>query len=162
MTDPKPTTTDRPPFEISRWFDAPPALVFKAWSSAEHIKNWFSPELYSVPDATVDFREGGTFDVRMAGPDGFASWNRGRFVAIDEPERLELFSEVTTGDGTRLFSAQTIATFTAERSGTRLDIVQIYDFTDPATAKPAMEGAPVGWAQTLDKLEREVARMKAA
>ncbi|MDB5681210.1 MAG: hypothetical protein JWO16_1015, partial [Sphingomonas bacterium] len=31
------------PLHVDRRFDAPRALVFKAWSSAEHIKNWFSP-----------------------------------------------------------------------------------------------------------------------
>ena len=32
------------PLVISRHFAAPRDLVFKAWSSAEHIKRWFSPE----------------------------------------------------------------------------------------------------------------------
>ena len=36
-------------------FAAPRELVFKAWSSAEHIKRWFSPAGFSVPDAEVDF-----------------------------------------------------------------------------------------------------------
>lgn len=160
MNDVKQAIADAPPLQVSRWFDAPRELVFRAWSSAEHIKAWFSPECFTVPDATVDFREGGTFDVCMAGPDGSANWNRGRFIAIDEPNRLELFSEVKDGEGNPLFSAQTVATFTAENGGTRLDVVQIYDFTDPAMAEPALQGAPIGWAQTLDKLEREVARMR--
>ena len=32
-------------------FHAPRETVFKAWSSAEHVKHWFSPETYTVPDA---------------------------------------------------------------------------------------------------------------
>jgi uncharacterized protein YndB with AHSA1/START domain len=32
------------PLVISRSFAAPRALVFKAWSSADHIKRWFSPK----------------------------------------------------------------------------------------------------------------------
>ena len=42
------------PLVISRHFAAPRDLVFKAWSSAEHIKRWFSPEGYSVPEAEID------------------------------------------------------------------------------------------------------------
>jgi uncharacterized protein YndB with AHSA1/START domain len=160
MTDVQQAIADAPPLKVTRWFDAPPTMVFDAWTSADHIREWFSPECFSVPDAVIDARVGGTFDVRMSGPDGFSSWNRGKFVAIDRPTRLELFSEVKDGEGKALFSAKTIATFTEEKGGTRLDVIQIYDFTDPAMAEPALQGAPTGWAQTLDKLEREVARMR--
>jgi uncharacterized protein YndB with AHSA1/START domain len=44
------------PLVVSRTFPAPRDLVFKAWSSAEHIKRWFCPEGCSVPEAEVDFR----------------------------------------------------------------------------------------------------------
>ena len=45
-----------PPLKISRTFHAQREAVFKAWSTAEHVKNWFSPQTYSVPEATVDMR----------------------------------------------------------------------------------------------------------
>lgn len=58
------------PLRISRAFPAPRALLFRAWSSADHIKRWFSPETYSVPDARVQMHAGGHFDVCMRGPYG--------------------------------------------------------------------------------------------
>ena len=35
-----------PPLRLSRVFHAPRETVFRAWSSAEHVKRWFSPETY--------------------------------------------------------------------------------------------------------------------
>ena len=46
------------PLVISRVFPARRELVFKAWSTAEHMKRWFSPETYTIPDAEIDFRPG--------------------------------------------------------------------------------------------------------
>ncbi len=45
--------------------------------------------------------------------------------------------------------------------GTRLDVTQSYTVLDPEAAWMA-EGAPQGWAQTLDKLAEEVQRMQAS
>ena len=33
----------------SRAFNAPRDLVFKAWSTAEHLKHWFCPQGFTVP-----------------------------------------------------------------------------------------------------------------
>jgi uncharacterized protein YndB with AHSA1/START domain len=37
------TKTDKE-VNIVRIFDAPRELVFKAWTSAEHLKNWYAPQ----------------------------------------------------------------------------------------------------------------------
>ena len=47
------------PLRVSRVFSAPRETVFKAWSSADHVKRWFCPNGYSVPEATVEMRVGG-------------------------------------------------------------------------------------------------------
>src|SRR5581483_6071048 len=43
-----------------------------------------------------------------------------------------------------------------------MEVTQTYVFEEPDEAKPLVKGAPEGWRQTLDKLEAEVARIKAA
>ena len=57
-------------------------LLFRAWSSADHVKRWFSPETYTVPDARVHLHVGGPFDVRMRGPYGQERLIRGAFVEV--------------------------------------------------------------------------------
>lgn len=149
-----------PELVIARSFAAPRALVFKAWSSAEHIKRWFSPESYSVPEATVDFRPGGVFEYCMRSPAGQDFWSKGAFIEIAPPDRL-VFEFAVLIDGERKFSARTTVNFEAEGVGTRMNVRQVYEIFDPAF-QFAIEGAPEGWRTTLDKLEREVARISAA
>ncbi len=147
------------PLVISRTFAAPRALVFKAWSSAEHMKRWFSPEGCSVPEAEIDFRPGGACVLCMRLPDGQDHWMRGVYNEIAPPDRLAFTSEVTFADG-RKFGARTTVIFEDDRAGTRLTVRQAYEIDDESLMF-AVDGALEGWRTTLDKLEREVARVQA-
>jgi uncharacterized protein YndB with AHSA1/START domain len=146
-----------PPVVITRRFPAPRALVFQAWSTAEHIKRWFSPSTYTVPDAEIDFRPGGVCAICMRSPDGQDFWSRGKYLEIVPPERL-VFSIGLVMAGETRFTAHTVVVFEEEGAGTRLTVRQEYDVHDEAFAS-SIEGAPEGWRTTLDKLEREVARI---
>jgi uncharacterized protein YndB with AHSA1/START domain len=145
---------------VTRRFAAPRALVFRAWSSAEHIKHWFSPEGCSVPEAEIEFRAGGVFAVCMKLPDGQQSWSRGRFDEVVPTERLAFTSSVTFGDSAPLFSAKTIVTFADDGDGTLMTVRQRYEVHDPRFTD-VVQGANEGWRTTLDKLEREVQRIAA-
>jgi len=151
-----------PPLRISRTFHARRETVFKAWSTADHVKNWFSPATYTVPDATVDMRVGGTFDVCMLSPSGEKHWTRSTFVEVTPHSRLVIDMHATDLQGRPLFRAYTEVTFTDALGGTRIDVVQTYTFVDPSMAAPMVAGAPEGWRTTLDKLERQVLRMSGA
>src|SRR5260370_22116793 len=83
------------PRRISRVFPAPRELVFKAWSAAGHVKRWFRPEGYEVPEANVHMHRGGRFEVLMRSPDGVEHLTRGTFVEVAAPERLVLALPVT-------------------------------------------------------------------
>ena len=151
---------EKPELTISRSFAAPRELVFKAWSSAEHMKRWFSPEGCSVPEATVDFRPGGVCEICMRLPDGQDFWSKGQYIEIAPPQRL-VFESAVIVNGERKFTARTTVTFDVEGVGTRMTVRQAYEIFDPAFQN-AVEGSAEGWRTTLDKLEREVARIKAA
>ena len=146
------------PVRVSRTFAAPRETVFRAWSSADHVKRWFCPTGFTVPEARVEMRVGGPFEVCMRGPDGTEHWARGTFAEVSPVDRLVLDLQVSGTDGRPLFRAYTEVSFAEEPGGTRLDVVQTYTVLEPEAAWMA-EGAPQGWAQTLDKLEAEVGRM---
>ncbi len=148
------------PLVVSRTFPAPRDLVFMAWSSAEHIKRWFSPEGCCVPEAEIDFRPGGLFAICMRLPTGEDHRLSGAYAEILPPDRLVFTATVAVG-GVKRFSAHTTVTFEDDGAGTRMTVVQDYDFHDPAY-RFAAEGAPEGWRTTLDKLEQEVARIQAS
>ena len=150
------------PVRVSRVFSAPRETVFKAWSSAEHIKRWFCPDGYSVPEAKVEMRVGGAFEVCMRSPQGVDHWTRGTFTEVAAPERLTIDHHVIDPcGGGPLFSALTEVSFIDKGCGsTLMAVVQTYTVRDAAQAEQMIKGAPEGWRQTLDKLEAEVARMR--
>jgi uncharacterized protein YndB with AHSA1/START domain len=147
------------PVEISRLFDASRERVFAAWSSAERVARWFSPEGCSVPKAEIEFRPGGVFSVVMRLPDGQEHLCRGAFEEVTPPARLAFAMEVVSDDKAR-FRVHTIVDFAAEGDKTRMTVRQNYELYDAAYAG-APAGAREGWRTTLDKLAREIARNEA-
>jgi uncharacterized protein YndB with AHSA1/START domain len=126
------------PLRVSRVFSAPRETVFKAWSSADHIKRWFCPNGYSVPDATVEMRVGGRFEVCMRSPEGVEHWTKGTVTEVVAPERLTIDHHVIDPcGGGPLFSAVTQVKFSAAEGGTRMEVVQTYTVADPAQAEIA-------------------------
>ncbi|HUZ11525.1 MAG TPA: SRPBCC domain-containing protein [Caulobacteraceae bacterium] len=149
-----------PPLRLSRVLHAPRETVFRAWSSADHVKRWFSPQTYTVPDAKVEMRVGGAFEVCMRSPAGEEHWSRGVFVEVAPHTRLVIDMHTADSAGAALFRACTEVDFVDVPGGTRLDVVQTYTFLDPRLAAPMVAGASEGWRTTLDKLGAEVARMQ--
>lgn len=56
---------------LERVLNAPRDLVWKALTTAEHLKKWWAPRPYQTPECEIDLRPGGIFYTRMTGPDGF-------------------------------------------------------------------------------------------
>jgi uncharacterized protein YndB with AHSA1/START domain len=143
---------------LSRTFDAPRELVFKAWTSAEHLKRWFCPACFTVPEAVAEFRVGGRFEICMRGPNGDDHWTRGHYTEIEPGQRLVIDMDVVEGDGV-MVRAHTEITFADAGRGTRMDVRQTYTPVAP-DAEMMVQHAPEGWEQTLDALVRELARMQ--
>jgi uncharacterized protein YndB with AHSA1/START domain len=153
------TALEPSPLKVSRVFHARRETVFKAWSTADHVKRWFAPDPCSVPEATVEMRVGGPFDVCMVLPSGDKHWVRGTFVEVAPASRLVIDMRVTDDAGAPLFTALTEVDFSDEVAGTRMDVVQTYAVTDPRMAAKMIGGAEQGWRQALDQLATEVIRM---
>ncbi|HEY2050610.1 MAG TPA: SRPBCC domain-containing protein [Caulobacteraceae bacterium] len=147
---------------IARTFAFSRSMVFAAWSSAEHISRWFCPNGFTVPHAKVEMRVGGPFEFCMRAPDGTEHWSRGRFVAVEPNERLVIEMDVQGPGGAVAMTALTTATFEPAPGGTRLTVEQTYQVRDPSVARQMIEGAPQGWAQTLDRLGAALAEEERA
>jgi len=148
------------PLVISRIFSAPRALVFMAWSTADHMRRWFCPEHFTVPHATVDFRPGGVCEICMRAPDGQEFWSKGHYIEIVPAERLVFATGLVGENDAPRFTALTTVTFEEDAGGTRMTVHQAYEIFDDS-ALGSIDGAPEGWRTTLDKLEQEVARILA-
>jgi len=152
--------TRLPEVRLDRWLAAPPALVFKAWTSSAHVRRWFCPSGYSVVEARVQPGHGaGPFEVCMQSPEGVRHWIHGRFTEVVPFARLAIEMDVADEAGHVLFACTTRASFAEDAGGTRMEVVQTYALRDPA-ALWMIEGAPQGWQQTVDRLAALITEMR--
>jgi uncharacterized protein YndB with AHSA1/START domain len=82
------TATKSADFVISRVFDAPRDLVWKAFTEPERLKHWWGPKGVTVIAAKVDLRPGGIGHYGMRTPDGGVMWGKFVYREITPPERL--------------------------------------------------------------------------
>lgn len=55
---------------LERFLDAPRELLWLAWTTPEHVKQWFTPKPWIITDCEIDLQPGGRFRTRMQSPDG--------------------------------------------------------------------------------------------
>jgi uncharacterized protein YndB with AHSA1/START domain len=94
MTD-MPTAQDQQVL-ITRIFDAPRELVFRAWTDPDQVAQWFGPEHFDTPRETVeiDLRIGGRYELTMVQRHSGARFPvRYEIVELDPPRLLVLRSE---------------------------------------------------------------------
>jgi len=80
-------TTERE-FVITRIFDAPRALVWKAWTEPERMKRWWGPKGFTSPFCKIDPRVGGVYLNSIRAPDGKDYWSTGVYREIIPMERI--------------------------------------------------------------------------
>src|SRR6202171_5186668 len=73
---------------ITREFDAPRHLVYRAWTTPELIKRWWSGDRGEVTSADVDLRVGGTWRYVMTANGGFEVAFHGEFRELVTNERI--------------------------------------------------------------------------
>jgi len=97
-------------FTITRVFDAPRALVWRAWSEAERLAQWWGPKGASIRVIKLDFRPGGIFHYAMAFKPGHDIYGRYIYREISAPDRLVFitsFSDATAASRVRRFPSST-------------------------------------------------------
>ena len=83
---------------IIRVIDAPRELVFKAWTEAERLAQWWGLKGFSVRVASLDLRPGGTFHYCMKSAEGHEMWGKFVYREIDAPNRLVYVSSFSDED----------------------------------------------------------------
>jgi uncharacterized protein YndB with AHSA1/START domain len=142
---------------ITRVFDAPRDIVFKAWTDPQRVKRWWGPKGFTNPVCEVDPRPGGAIRIHMRAPDGAVHPMTGVFQEIVEPERLTFTSSALDEKGAPLFEVLTTITLSEEGGKTKMTLRASVTMATPAGA-PHLAGMEQGWSQTLDRLAQEVAR----
>ncbi len=84
---------------ITRVFDAPRELVWKAFTEADRLAQWWGPQGFTMLVHRVDVRPGGVFHYSMRSPDGQIMWGRFVYGDILAPERMVFVSSFADEEG---------------------------------------------------------------
>jgi uncharacterized protein YndB with AHSA1/START domain len=136
---------------LTRVFDAPREVVFKAWTDPARVEQWWGPKGFTNPRCEVDARAGGSIRIDMRGPDGTVYPMSGTFREIVEPERLVFVSAALDENGHPKFEVLTTVTFADEGEKTKLTLHATVSKVTAAAA-PHLAGMNAGWNQSLDRL----------
>jgi uncharacterized protein YndB with AHSA1/START domain len=136
---------------IARIFDAPPELVFHAWTEPAHLARWFGPRCFTNPVCEVDFRVGGKWRIVMRGPDGTDYPCGGVYREIEPARRLVFTNIATDGEGKPVLDGLTTVIFEPHGAQTKLTVHMRATGLVPY-APQMLAGMHAGWSQSLDKL----------
>ena len=131
---------------ITRVLDAPPILVYKAWTEPEHMVRWMGPRGFTAPSAKMDVRPGGQYRALIRSGEGKDYWFRGVYREVVEATRL-VFTFAWEEDGERGQENLVTVTFAEEDGKTRMTFHQA-EF-DSVGQRDGHRG---GWSSSFDRL----------
>jgi uncharacterized protein YndB with AHSA1/START domain len=144
---------------ITRIFDAPRDIVWKAWTDPEYCKRWWGPKNFTAPVSKIDLRVGGKYLSCMRGLDGKEYWSAGVYREIVPRERLVMTDSFADEKG-NIVPASYYGM--AEEWPMELQVtVTLEDFVGKTKMTLKHEGIPAGlmreltetgWNESFDKL----------
>ena len=160
-------------FTITRTFDAPREVVFKAWTETGHLTRWFGPVGFTTTARHNDVRPGGVFHYHMRAADGHEMWGKWVYREVTPPERLvfvQSFSDPAGGTARAPFPGigptwplEVLSTVTFAEHGGRTTLtmrgVPINATAEERQTFLGMHGSMrQGWTGTLDQLAAYLGR----
>ena len=138
---------ERPSLTLTREYAAPPERVWRAWTDAQVLKQWWAPSAgQGVSVAELDVRTGGRYRICFGGADGNEHECAGVYQEVAKPKKL-VFTWSWPRTTPERVSLVTIL-FNAKGSGTEL-VFKHERFFDEA----ARDSHRRGWTGLLEKLD---------
>jgi uncharacterized protein YndB with AHSA1/START domain len=149
---------------LTRLIDAPRAVLFRCWTEAELLKQWFAPLPYTTPHAELDARTGGSNYIVMRSPEGEDMPLRGVYLEVVKNEKIvftDAFSEAWWPSQKPFFTG--IITFEDEgvpegETMTRYTARARHWTQEDCEAHVKM-GFHEGWGQVADQLATVAAKL---
>jgi uncharacterized protein YndB with AHSA1/START domain len=138
---------------ITREFDAPRHLVYKAWTTPELVKRWWSGHRGEVKSAEIDLRVGGRWRYVMVANGGFEVAFHGEYREIVPDERIvttEVYElpDAPEGDGA-------LNTVTFSEAGGRTTLTLLVRTASREERDAIMDsGMEVGLQEQMELLEQ--------
>ncbi|NED95236.1 SRPBCC family protein [Phytoactinopolyspora alkaliphila] len=138
---------------MTRWFAAPPALVFSAWTEPALLKRWYGARGWHIVECRVDLRVGGRWRFTWHGPDDERMSAGGMYQEIAAPERLVYSEEFD--DHWYPGESVVVHVLTGHRGGTALTTTLRYstrDVRDLVLSSAMERGVEEGYQRLDDML----------
>ena len=143
---------------ITREFDAPKHLVYKAWTTPELVRRWWSAGRGEVTIAEIDLRVGGKWRYVMIANKGFEVGFHGEYREIVPDERLvstEIYEIPDQGD-----SPPTVNTATFTEADGRTTLTVLVQCPSKELRDTIIDsGMESGMQESYDALERVAASL---
>lgn len=158
---------DEKELTITRDFDAPREVVWKAWTDQDMFMQWWGPKDFTAPVSKIDLRVGGEYFNCMRSPDGQDFCSKGVYREIVEPERLVTTDSFADKEGNRVSATyyglssdfpmemQIMVTFEEQNGKTKL-IVKHSDISK--LSETELNDMQQGWKESFDKLAELLAK----
>ena len=166
----KNTVNEKERMVITRIFDAPRALVWKAWTDPQYVMQWWGPKGFTAPVCQMDFRVGGKLLLCMKTPDGQEGWNLVEYHEIVPHEKIVSTMYFSDSKGNRVDPAELGIEHEAIEDAR--DVVIFEDYGNGQTKLTMIGNEPMedaknsgqleGWNETLDKVATVVAGLAQA
>jgi uncharacterized protein YndB with AHSA1/START domain len=162
-------------FLITRVFDAPRELVFKAWTEPKHLAQWWGPHPFTTPICQMDVRPGGAYRIVMRSPDGADYPLTGVYREVVKPERLVMTMDASEhpsewhdlvnpnrskGDNNPAGEMLSTITFEEIAGKTRVTVRVLLISAAVRDAMVKM-GMNEGWSQSLQRLAELLPKLAA-
>lgn len=150
---------------LTRVYDATPAQVFRAWTDAESLKQWFVPKPWSIASVKQDLRPGGQSLVVMRDPDGNDYPNDGVYLEVVPDRKLVFTNAYTPGwvpANPQPIKMTAIVTFEAEAGGKTRYTARALHWSAADREVHEKMGFHEGWGTCADQLGELLARQAGA
>lgn len=137
---------------ITRIFDAPRSVVYKAWTEAEHLSQWSAPHGFTITHNEGDLRPGGAWRSCMRSPAGENLWLGGTYREVVKNELL-VFTHAWDGpDGKP--GNETLVTVRLEDADGKTRMTFRQAFFESVEQRNGHHG---GWNECFDRLDAHLA-----
>jgi uncharacterized protein YndB with AHSA1/START domain len=151
--------------KFERTYAAPVETVWQAWTRPEMLREWWGPEMTTVPECEIDLRVGGRIYIVMEADEGMGKYQgtrwplAGTFSLIEENARLSYDARSWTEGEEETSTIDHVNDVTlTEANGTTIVNLQVSINKIGSGAKMAAFGMKWGYKQQLDKLDQYLTR----
>ena len=147
---------------VTRVLDAPPDVVWKAWTDPERFMLWWGPEGFISPACRIDLRVGGKYLACMRSPEGRDYWSTGVYREIVPEEKIVYTDNFADAEGNVVpasyygmegdWPSESLVTVTFEEDGGKTVMTLRHVGIPPET----ISDCRAGWSGSFDKLARIV------